>query len=173
MDLREIKKLITLMNENGLSRLEAEEEGKRILLEKEGASPAGANPTLVMHSGGMPQMPAMAPAPHPAMAPSFGGDAAPAPAAGAASPKPPAAPEDTVTFNSPMVGTFYTAASPDAEAFVRPGDKVTKDTVVCLIEAMKMFNEIKAEITGTVVERLAESGEAIEYNQPLFLIRPS
>lgn len=154
MDLKEIKKLISLMNENGLSRLEVEEEGRRYLIEKGG----GGAPAVTM----MPQ----AYAPLPAMSPL-------APAAPPASPARAAAAEDTMTFNSPMVGTFYRASSPDAEVFVKQGDRVTPETVLCLIEAMKVFNEIKAETSGTIVEILAEDKEAVEYNQPLFLIRPS
>ena len=152
MDIRELKKLIALMNNNGLTRLELEEEGKRWLLEK-AMAPAPV------------QVPAPMPPPFAVPAP------APAPAA------PPAAesskPEGTVTFNAPMVGTFFRAPTPESEAFVKVGDKVEPSTVLCLIEAMKVFNEIKAEMSGTVVEVLAENQEAVEYNQPLYLIKPS
>jgi acetyl-CoA carboxylase biotin carboxyl carrier protein len=158
MDLKEIKKLINLMNENGLTRLEVEEEGKRYLLEKGASQPAVMQSPAFM-SGGFPSAFHGA---HPPMG-------NPASGAGLAA----TAAEDTVTFNSPMVGTFYRAVSPDADALVNPGDRVEAETVLCLIEAMKVFNEIKAEMTGTVVEVLAENGEAVEYNQPLFLIRPS
>lgn len=163
MDLREIKKLISLMNENGLARLEVEEEGKRYLLEKAGASMPGQAPMIIQGAA-----PALAAAPAAAPAP-----AAPAPAVAPAPAAEPKLPEDTVTFNSPIVGTFYRAASPDAEPFCEVGDKITPDTVICLIEAMKVFNEIKAEMSGTIVELLAENGEAVEYNQPLYLIKPS
>jgi len=147
MDLDEIRKLIDLMNENGLNRLEVEEEGRRYLLER-GAGSALAQPqgmVLAQAPQGQVEQPA---------------------AAGAEEV------EDTVTFNSPMVGTFYRASSPDAEPFVKPGDRITPDQVLCIIEAMKVFNEIRAEMSGTIVEVLAENSEAVEYNQPLFLIRP-
>ena len=155
MDLREIKKLVTLMNENGLSRLEVEEEGRRYLLEK--GHPASCDGSA---QGG------------------FGITALPQLSSPAAAGLPPVAKaelpaiEDTVTFNSPMVGTFYRAASPEGEPLVVVGDRVTPDSVICLIEAMKVFNEIKAEMTGTIIEILAENQEAVEYNQPLYLIKP-
>ena len=71
-----------------------------------------------------------------------------------------------------MVGSFYTASSPDAEAFVKVGDRVSPDTVVCIVEAMKVFNEIKAEISGTVSEILVSSGDAVEFGQALFKVKP-
>jgi acetyl-CoA carboxylase biotin carboxyl carrier protein len=155
MDLKEIKKLISLMNQNGLTRLEVEEGDRRYLLEK-GLAPAAPHAL----SNGY-QNASMMPPPPPLVA------AAPMAAARSSGP------EDTKTFNSPMVGTFYRCPSPDAEAFVKPGDHVEPETVLCLIEAMKVFNEIKAEMSGTIVEVLADDKEAVEYNQPLFLIRPA
>jgi acetyl-CoA carboxylase biotin carboxyl carrier protein len=80
--------------------------------------------------------------------------------------------EGAITFNSPIVGTFYRSASPGSDPFVKPGDRIDPETVLCLIEAMKVFNEIKAEMNGTVVEVLVENQEAVEFNQPLFLIKP-
>ena len=71
-----------------------------------------------------------------------------------------------------MVGTFYTAASPDAAAFVKVGDAVDKETVVCIVEAMKVFNEIKAETSGKIEKILVENGQAVEFGQPLFLVKP-
>ena len=152
MDLRELKKLINLMNTNGLTRLEVEEEGKRYRLEKGGAAAPVVSAAPVA---------AMAPAPI----------AAPE-AKPAATEARPTFPEGSVTFNSPMVGTFYQASSPDVPPFVQIGDRITPDTVICVIEAMKVFNEIRPDTTGTVVEVLAENAEAVEYGQPLFLIRP-
>lgn len=147
MDLDEIRKLIDLMNENGLNRLEVEEEGRRYLLERGGQSDLA-----------QPQGMVLAPAqPAPVESPAKSGAEEV---------------EDTVTFNSPMVGTFYRASSPEAEPFVKPGDRITPDSVLCIIEAMKVFNEIRAEMSGTLIEVLAENSEAVEYNQPLFLIRP-
>ncbi|MFE8695497.1 acetyl-CoA carboxylase biotin carboxyl carrier protein [Cytobacillus sp. FJAT-53684] len=73
---------------------------------------------------------------------------------------------------SPMVGTFYQSSSPDAEAYVKVGSKVTKDSIVCIVEAMKLFNEIEAEINGEIVEVLVSDGQLVEYGQPLFLVKP-
>lgn len=147
MDKKELKELIQLMDKHGLVRLEIEEAGKRCMLEKAQAPLAQALPN------------AMAPAPQVIHA-----APQPVPAASRA--------EGTVTFNSPMVGSFFRAATPDAEAFVKAGDRVEPETTLCLIEAMKVFNEIKAETRGIIVEVLAENQEAVEYNQPLFLIKP-
>jgi acetyl-CoA carboxylase biotin carboxyl carrier protein len=73
---------------------------------------------------------------------------------------------------SPMVGTFYQSPSPDAEAYVKKGSKVTKDSIVCIVEAMKLFNEIEAEVNGEIVEVLVSDGQLVEYGQPLFLVKP-
>ena len=104
-------------------------------------------------------MPAAVPAPVPAAAP-----AAPAPSAPAA----PALP--AVTIDSPLVGTFYRAASPDTPPFVQVGDRVTPDTVLCIIEAMKVMNEVKAEKSGVIKEILIENGQPVEFDQPMFVL---
>lgn len=96
--------------------------------------------------------------------------AAPAPAAVVASV---ASPDNLVTIKSPIVGTFYDSPSPDASPFVKPGDAVTAKTTVCIIESMKLMNEIEAEMSGTVVARLVESGKPVEYGEALFTIRPN
>lgn len=76
------------------------------------------------------------------------------------------------TISSPMVGTFYESSSPDTDAYVRVGSKVTKDSIVCIVEAMKLFNEIEAEVDGEIVEVLVKSGQLVEFGQPLFLVKP-
>ncbi|MBE3069358.1 MAG: acetyl-CoA carboxylase, biotin carboxyl carrier protein, partial [Planctomycetes bacterium] len=76
------------------------------------------------------------------------------------------------TINSPMVGTFYVASSPEAEAFVEVGDHVSEDTVVCVIEAMKVFNEIRAEMSGTVEKVLVKDAQAVDFGAPMFVVRP-
>lgn len=83
----------------------------------------------------------------------------------------PAPQEEGKVIKAPMVGTFYKASSPEAEAYVKVGDKVENSTVVCILEAMKLFNEIQAEISGEIVEILVEDGEMVEYDQPLFRVR--
>jgi len=157
MDLKELKKLISLMNENELVELEISEKGRRFVLKK--ASSHHLVQNHVAHgpiaSNGTSPLPIAA-----------------APMQGAKGTAGPSMIDGAVTFNSPIVGTFYRSASPGADPFVKVGDKVTAETVLCLIEAMKVFNEIKAEMSGTVVEVLVENQEAVEFNQPLFLIQP-
>lgn len=95
---------------------------------------------------------------------------APAPAAPAAAAPAPAAPVSVETIDAPLVGTFYRAASPEAQAFVKVGDHIAPDTVIGIIEAMKVMNEIKAEKSGVIKEVLVENGQPVEYGQPLFVI---
>ena len=147
MDLRKIKSLVELMNENALSEVEVEEEGMKVRLKKGG----GGGVVMTLPSG-----PAMPP---PAVSPP-----ASAPAA------PPTSPAGR-TINSPMVGTFYRAAGPQAKPFVETGAPVGKDTVVCIVEAMKVMNEIKAECEGVIEEILVQNGQAVEFGQPLFRLR--
>jgi len=84
-------------------------------------------------------------------------------------------PEDTANLHkiiSPMVGTFYSSPTPDADEYVKAGSKVSKDSIVCIVEAMKLFNEIEAEVNGEVIEVLVKNGQLVEYGQPLFLVKP-
>ena len=147
MELKEIKAIIDLMKENDLSVFEMEKDGFKLKLEKEGS---GRSAT----TAAMPP-PGQAPAPPPTTA------AAPAKAEGPAL-------HDVV---SPMVGTFYRATSPEASPFVEVGKTVTEDTVVCIIEAMKVMNEIKAETSGVIAEVVAENGKPVQFGQVLFRIR--
>ena len=143
MDLKDIKAIVDLMEKNGLTAFEMEKGGFRIALSK--GAVAGAAVTY-------------APAPVAAAA----APAASAPAEAAA----PAASGKEIP--SPMVGTFYTSPSPESPAFVKVGQKVTPDTVVAIIEAMKVMNEIKAEISGTITEVAAENGQPVQFGQALF-----
>jgi len=111
-------------------------------------------------------VPAAMPAPFAAAA------AAPAPVAPAVPEAAPAADDGTTQIKSPMVGTVYRAPSPDDPPFVKEGDRVTPDTVVCLVEAMKFFNQIKAETTGTIVKVLVSDGDPVDYGQGLFKVKP-
>ena len=79
--------------------------------------------------------------------------------------------EDTITINAPMVGTFYKSPSPEADPYVKVGDKVTNNSIVCILEAMKLFNEIQAEVSGEIIEILAEDGQLVEYGQPLLKVK--
>jgi acetyl-CoA carboxylase biotin carboxyl carrier protein len=145
MDIREIKRLVELMVHNDLSELDISEGENKIHLKRGGAVVS--------------TVPAAAPASPVA-----------APAASAASP---AAPVDgLVEIRSPMVGTFYAASSPDSEPFVRVGAAVSDDSVICIVEAMKVMNEIKAERSGTIVEVCVKNAQPVEYGQVLFKVKP-
>lgn len=152
MKIEDIKTIVKLMSENDLTEFKIEAEAYQLCIKR--GCPAAA-PVMVQAA------PVAAPVAVPAPA------AAPAVAAPAAVPAPGA---NLVTIDSPLVGTFYRAASPDAAPFVKVGDKVNCDTVIGIIEAMKVMNEIKAEKTGTVKDILIGNGEPVEYGQPLIVI---
>jgi acetyl-CoA carboxylase biotin carboxyl carrier protein len=147
---REIRRLAELLREYGLSEVEVEREGVRIRLRRESPPVAAAAFGPV---GAAPASPATA-----------------IPAAGAAAPG--ANEAHLLTIEAPMVGTFYRAPSPDAQPFVRDGDRVKKGQVVCIIEAMKLMNEIESKVAGRVVKVLVENAQPVEYGQPLFLLEP-
>jgi acetyl-CoA carboxylase biotin carboxyl carrier protein len=159
-DLGLVRKLTRLMASAELRELELEDRqlGLRVLL-KRGERPAPVAPVVQMvHGAAAPAQPAAS------AASAAGAPAGPAaaPAAGAGRP-----------FLSPMVGTFYRAPSPEAEPFVEVGRRVDEETVLCVIEAMKVMNEIRAELRGEIVEILVGNGEPVEFGQPLFLIKSS
>lgn len=137
------------MKRSELSEFEFEEEGFKLRLSRKN----GDAPAQIIQAA--PAMQAFAPAV----------------AAPAAAPASPVEEIGVTTVNSPMVGTFYSAGSPESPAFVKIGDNVGCETIVCIIEAMKVMNEIQAEMSGTITEVLIESGEAVEYGQPLFKIK--
>jgi acetyl-CoA carboxylase biotin carboxyl carrier protein len=151
MDLRKLKKLIDLVQESGIGEIEITEGEEKVRISRQGT---GAPP--VMMAPGMQPMMAYAPGP---------GAAAPAPAAA----PPPAEPQGH-QLKSPMVGTFYRAPSPGAPSFIEVGQTVTKGQTLCIIEAMKLLNEIESDAAGTVKAILVENGQPVEYGQPLFLI---
>jgi acetyl-CoA carboxylase biotin carboxyl carrier protein len=152
MDLRKLKTLIELVETSGISELEVTEGEEKVRIVKSGGAP----------SGGVVMVPQAAPM----MAPA----AAPAAPAAAAAPAAPAAASTGFTVKSPMVGTFYRSSSPSAPAFVDIGSKVAEGDTVCIIEAMKLMNEIPAEKSGTITQILVENGQPVEYGQPLFII---
>lgn len=150
MDLRKLKTLIDLVSESNVSELEITEAEGKVRIVKGGPAQVQA---------AYQPMPMQAAAPAPALAP-----AAPAPAAAA-----PEAPKGH-TVKSPMVGTFYRASAPGAKSFVEVGSQVKEGETVCIIEAMKILNEIEADKAGTITQILCENGQAVEYGQPLFVI---
>jgi acetyl-CoA carboxylase biotin carboxyl carrier protein len=155
-DTRRVQELIELMAANGLSEIELVEADKKIALRR-GVISGGAAPVahgVVHHAAPVAHVPAAAPV---AAAPAAKKDEN----------------EGLVAIKSPMVGTFYSAANPDSDPFVAVGTQVSAKTVVCIIEAMKVFNEIPAEVSGTVVKVLASNGQAVEFGQALFMVKPA
>ena len=153
MDLRKLKKLIDLVQESGIGEIEITEGEEKVRISRQLA------PGPVMMAGHPVQQYAM-PGQMPAAAP--GAPPAPAPA--------PVEQPKGHTLKSPMVGTFYRAPSPGAPSFVEVGQSVSKGQTLCIIEAMKLLNEIESDVSGTVKAILVENGQPVEYGQPLFLI---
>jgi acetyl-CoA carboxylase biotin carboxyl carrier protein len=153
MDLRKLKTLIDLVSESNISELEITEAEGKVRIVKASAAVAAAAPTMMM------------------MAPAQQGLAMPAPATAAAAPAVAAEPAQTGHIvKSPMVGTFYRASSPGSQPMAEVGQAVKEGESICIIEAMKIMNEIEADKSGTIVRVLAENGAAVEYGQPLFVI---
>jgi acetyl-CoA carboxylase biotin carboxyl carrier protein len=150
MDIKEIKAVIDLMRKNSLAEFEYEKDGTKIRIRR------GPNGEPQISTTTHPLPPSIQTLPQ-----------SPAPST------PPPTPVLLPSINSPMVGTFYAAPAPDSPAYVDVGTVVNAETVVCIIEAMKVMNEIKAELSGTITEILAESGKPVEFGKPLFRIRPT
>jgi acetyl-CoA carboxylase biotin carboxyl carrier protein len=153
-DVRKVRKFIELMNEHDLAEIDLRQGDQRLRLRR--------GPEAIT----MAAMPTMSPsfAPSPSSAASGGGERKSADT--------PIDDSKAKFIKSPMVGTFYSAANPDSPAFVKVGDHVGPETTVCIIEAMKVFNEIPAECAGRIAAVLAQNGDAIEFNQPLFRVEP-
>ncbi|MFO1095185.1 MAG: acetyl-CoA carboxylase biotin carboxyl carrier protein [Planctomycetaceae bacterium] len=149
-DLDRLRELVEMMEKHDLREVRLRKGDQRWVLRRGPQEVATFAPAMPMHA-----------APHPV-----------APAT-AATPAPAAAVDDgSLVIKSPMVGTFYRSATPGEKAFVKEGDRVNNDTIVCLIEAMKFFNQIKADCSGTIVKVLASDGDPVDYGQPLFKIKP-
>jgi acetyl-CoA carboxylase biotin carboxyl carrier protein len=162
MDFKQIQELIKMINKSNIGEVSIEEKGFKLTIkQKEEAVQQVIAATM--------QQPVTAYATTPA--------AAPQPPAGGAAEKPAKAVEvpadNTVTIKSPMIGTFYRSASPDKPPFINVGDEVDLGTAVCIIEAMKLFNEIESEVKGRIVKVLVEDASPVEYDQPLFLVEPA
>ena len=163
MNQKELKELIEVLIEKDIAEFELERGDVKVRIKRAGEH-------TVVHSHGEPRFYAVPPAP--GAAPDLG--AVPVVVA-AAAPAPPAAPaveEGLHMVKSPIVGTFYEAPSPGAPPFVKPGDSVEVGQVLCIVEAMKLLNEIESDIAGEIVKKLAVNGQPIEYGQELFVIRP-
>lgn len=162
MDIRKIKKLIELLEESSLTEIEIVEGEESVRLARGGSDSAAPVPFYAAPPPAQQSAPAPAPAP--------------APAEGTSSALPPSpsqeesVPEGEIV-RAPMVGTFYASSGPEADPFVSKGQQVNEGDTLCIIEAMKMFNQIEAEVSGTVVAILVENGQPVEFDEPLFVIR--
>ena len=164
VNMEELRELIALLRDNGLAELELENEGFRVRLRRESAMVQAGSHATEIH------VPFPAPAPAPVQP-------APLPAHGPTHPGTHASTEasqdqDLHIIPSPIVGTFYRSPSPSADPFVKIGSNVEPESIVCIIEAMKLMNEIQAETSGEVVKIYVENGQPVEYGQPLFGIKP-
>ncbi|KHD85987.1 acetyl-CoA carboxylase biotin carboxyl carrier protein [Heyndrickxia ginsengihumi] len=159
LKVQDIRELIELVDQSSINEFEYENEGVSIKLKK------NTGVQIVERAA------AEAPFVAAVQAPQVAQTQQPAQAAPQASEAEKAADENLHKIVSPMVGTFYQAPSPDKEAYVRVGSKVSSDSIVCMIEAMKLFNEIEAEVEGEIVEILVNNGQLVEYGQPLFLVK--
>jgi acetyl-CoA carboxylase biotin carboxyl carrier protein len=162
MNQKELKELIEFLIEKDIAEFELERGDVKVKIKRAGAAPAAAAPELryvAVHPA-----PAVAPVP---------ASAATAAEAELAVPVTAAPAEDLHTVRSPIVGTFYEAPSPGAPPFVKVGDRVEAGQVLCIVEAMKLMNEIECDVAGEVVKKLATNGQPIEYGQELFAIRPT
>ncbi|NIG57029.1 acetyl-CoA carboxylase biotin carboxyl carrier protein [Chitinophaga sp. Cy-1792] len=160
MDFKQIQELVKMINKSNISELSIEQDTFKITIKQKDnevqqviAVPAAVAPVQAV----APAAPAAAPVAAPA-----------APAAAPAAPKA----DNLITIKSPMIGTFYRSAGPDKPAFVNVGDEVAPGKVVCIIEAMKLFNEIESEVSGKIVKVLVDDASPVEYDQPLFLVEP-
>ncbi|SIO11073.1 acetyl-CoA carboxylase biotin carboxyl carrier protein [Chitinophaga niabensis] len=160
MDFKQIQELIKMINKSNISELSIEQDQFKITIKQKDNEVQQIVTVPAMQAVQQPVAVAQQPA---ATAP-----AASTPAATA----PPAASSNLITIKSPMIGTFYRSAGPDKAAFVNVGDEVTTGKVVCIIEAMKLFNEIESEVSGKIVKVLVDDASPVEYDQPLFLVEP-
>jgi acetyl-CoA carboxylase biotin carboxyl carrier protein len=156
LDLKELKEILQILEEKEITEFELEEEGMKLRIRK--AGPVSSN---------------HAPGALPAAVPAFPHSAAPGPRASAAEPAlAPEAEAGLTVVKSPIVGTFYRTPDPNAPPFVNVGDRIRVGQVLCIIEAMKLMNEIEAEVAGEIVRIHHESGQPVQYGEPLFTIRP-
>jgi acetyl-CoA carboxylase biotin carboxyl carrier protein len=168
MTFKEIQELIKLVNKTNLSELKLKNGDFKIQIRskdyiKSKAVMSSDTPNIISMTPAVQSAPAVAAAPQPA------GEALPKAAAEPAT----ASNANLLEIKSPIVGTFYRSSSPDKPAFMKVGDKVEAGNVVCIVEAMKLFNEIESEISGTIVKVLVEDASPVEYDQPLFLVEPA
>ncbi len=163
MNLKELKELIEFLEEKNIAEFELERGDVKVRIRRAGEHP-------VAQAQGEPRFYAVAPAQAPG--PEIGTAPVPGTTSAPAAPAQPVAEEGLQMVKSPIVGTFYEAPSPGAPPFVKAGDQVEVGQVLCIVEAMKLLNEIESDVAGEIVKKLASNGQPIEYGQELFVIRP-
>lgn len=158
MDIKEIQELIKFVSKSGVSEVELESKGFKLVIK------TNTQPIIQTIS-----------APAPIAVPASAPVAALAPSAPVSDKKADASPDTSkyITIKSPMIGTFYRSSSPDKPAFINVGDEIKAGKVLCIIEAMKLFNEIESEVSGRIVKVLVDDAKPVEYDQPLFLVEPA
>lgn len=158
LDMAEVERLLAFMNKHGLAEFEFSRGDLKIALKRAGTSPVGSGPARPLAGPPAGAAPVAV--------------AGPAEASAGAAHAPTGVAEDLHVIKSPIVGTFFTAAGPDSPPFAKVGDKVKAGQVICIVEAMKLMNEIESDVSGVVVRALVENAQPVEYGQPLFAIRP-
>ncbi len=170
MDLVEIQNLIKFVSKAGVSEVEIERKDFKITIKTDPDRKKRGRSQQAVEAQMMQQIPVSMPAPAPAAQPV----ATPAPPSEVPQQVPATSEEDKyITVKSPMIGTFYRSAGPDKEPFVNVGDQISEGKTICIIEAMKLFNEIEAEMSGKIVKVLVDDATPVQYDQPLFLVDPS
>jgi len=162
MDIREIQDLIKFVAKSGVSEVSLETDDFKLTVKTESPNKSGKDTVVYQVAAEAPAAMTIAAAPAPAITPTA---STPAPIAEVAS--------NTITIKSPMIGTFYRSAGPDKPVFVNVGDEVAPGKVICIIEAMKLFNEIECDVKGRIVKVLVDDATPVEYDQPLFLVEPA
>jgi acetyl-CoA carboxylase biotin carboxyl carrier protein len=160
MDIKQIQELVKLINKTSIGEITIEEDGTKITIKQK------KDPSQKIYTQSAPPQYSAPSAPPAQLA------QAAAPVATAPQPETPKA-DNLITIKSPMIGTFYRSAGPDKPLFVNIGDEVSSGSVVCIIEAMKLFNEIESEVKGKIVKVLVDDASPVEYDQPLFLVEPA
>jgi acetyl-CoA carboxylase biotin carboxyl carrier protein len=163
MDFKQIQELIKMINKSNIGEVSIEEKGFKLTIKQkeEPVQQLIAAPMQAQPVANLAMAPAATAQPASVAAPEKSSKAAEAPAG------------NTVTIKSPMIGTFYRSPSPDKPSFINVGDEIDPGKVVCIIEAMKLFNEIESEVKGRIVKVLVEDASPVEYDQPLFLVEPA
>ena len=162
MDIREIQDLIKFVAKSGVSEVSLQTDDFKLTVKTESPNKSGKDTIVYQVAAEAPAPAPVAVAPAPAITPIA---STPAPVAEVAS--------KTITIKSPMIGTFYRSSGPDKPVFVNVGDEVAPGKVICIIEAMKLFNEIECDVKGRIVKVLVDDATPVEYDQPLFLVEPA